>query len=397
MAAAEEQQNIANLGQYFTENKSLKDKVSEFVLNAPTVILEPSIGQGDLVDELTNKFAGLSIDMYEIDKSIKLLNGIDREKVIYGDFMDQKIDAKYMTIVGNPPYVKTRSSNLYIQFIEKCFGLLAPGGELIFIVPSDVFKVTNAHALMSKMFKDGCITHVYHPNDEKLFKNASIDVIVFRYCLDAGLPKTAMFNDKKMFVIDNNGMITFSEKQPGETIKVEDCFDVCVGIVCGCEAIYKSEELGNITVLTKLGTPNVMSKYILVSEMPSGNDAIDAHLLKNKDKLIGRRIRKFNENNWFEWGALRNVSKMGGGGDCIYVSTITRSAKVADVAPVGYFGGSLIMLKPKNNLEYTLESINGYLNSDDFKSNFMYSGRFKMTHRQISQTAIPVACLLPLA
>ena len=37
------------LGQYFTTDSTLKQKVVEFILNSPNVILEPSVGQGDLV------------------------------------------------------------------------------------------------------------------------------------------------------------------------------------------------------------------------------------------------------------------------------------------------------------------------------------------------------------
>ena len=43
--------------------------------------------------------------MYELDESIELLEGIDREKVKYGDFMKANITKKYKTIIGNPPYV----------------------------------------------------------------------------------------------------------------------------------------------------------------------------------------------------------------------------------------------------------------------------------------------------
>jgi hypothetical protein len=38
-----------NKGQYFTTNEQLKEKVVEFILNNPTTILEPSVGQGNLV------------------------------------------------------------------------------------------------------------------------------------------------------------------------------------------------------------------------------------------------------------------------------------------------------------------------------------------------------------
>ena len=36
-------------GQYFTTNVSLKQKVFEYIINEPDIILEPSFGQGDLV------------------------------------------------------------------------------------------------------------------------------------------------------------------------------------------------------------------------------------------------------------------------------------------------------------------------------------------------------------
>lgn len=44
-----------NLGQYFTINIELKEKVFEFILNNPINILEQSIGQSDLVSFVINK------------------------------------------------------------------------------------------------------------------------------------------------------------------------------------------------------------------------------------------------------------------------------------------------------------------------------------------------------
>ena len=48
------------------------------------------------------------------------------------------------------------------------------------------------------------------------------------------------------------------------------------------------------------------------------------------------------------------------------------------------------MLKPKDNYNYlNLNNIISYLNSDIFKNNFIFSGRFKIGHRQISNSYIP--------
>ena len=68
-----------NLGQYFTTHNKLKEKVFEFILNSPTNILEPSIGQGDLITYITDKIPNITFDMYEIDTKIKLLITVEPE------------------------------------------------------------------------------------------------------------------------------------------------------------------------------------------------------------------------------------------------------------------------------------------------------------------------------
>lgn len=127
------------LGQYFTTNIELQQKVFEFILNNPLNILEPSIGRGDLILYINDKNPNITFDMYEIDNTIILLDGINKDKVIYTDFILEDIHKKYISIIGNPPYIKTKKGNLYIDFIHKCYNLLEDNGELIFIVPSDFF------------------------------------------------------------------------------------------------------------------------------------------------------------------------------------------------------------------------------------------------------------------
>ena len=91
-------------GQYFTKNKTLEKYVIDFILNKPKIILEPSIGRGDLVSCVSDK---LNVDFYmcEIDKNIKLLDNIDKLfVVIYDDFMKIDINKNFDTIIGNPPF-----------------------------------------------------------------------------------------------------------------------------------------------------------------------------------------------------------------------------------------------------------------------------------------------------
>ena len=379
-----------NLGQYFTTNIELKETVYNFILNSPDNILEPSIGQGDLISYIKIKNPNITFDMYEIDTNIKMLNNIDRNKIIFGDFMEQPINKLYKTIIGNPPYVRTKKGNLYIDFIEKCFNLLDINGELIFIIPSDFLKLTSATKILNEMMKEGTFTHINHPNNEKLFEDASIDVIVFRYCKNKLLEKKVLYNNKLMFIINSDGLITFSDNKNENKHLIKDYFDAYVGLVSGKDEVYKNNEFGNINILNGI---DKIDKYIYFEKLPNNNPKLLDYMLSHKKSLLERGIRKFNEKNWFEWGAPRNIKtiEQNLGADCIYVSNLSRKENIAFIGKVGYFGGSLIMLKPKK--ECDLKKIVNYLNTENFKNNFIFSGRFKIGHRQLSNSFLDGSCI----
>jgi adenine-specific DNA-methyltransferase len=379
-----------DLGQYYTTHIELKEKVFEFILNSPSNILEPSIGRGDLITFINNRLPNITFDMYEIDNNIHLLDNIEKTNVIYGDFMTQHITKTYKTIIGNPPYVRTKKGNLYIDFTEKCYNLLDINGELIFIVPSDFLKLTSASKLLNNMMTQGTFTHIYHPHNEKMFANASIDIIIFRYCKNSSIEKKVLYNDKLLYITNSNGLITFDEKLNSNSVLFQDYFDIYVGLVSGKEEVYKNEELGNIELLNG---ENKVEKYIYIENYPCEDAKINEYLLQHKNELITRGIRKFTEKNWFEWGAPRNIDAINSNKtkDCIYIYNLTRKSNVSFLGKVSYFGGGLIMLKPKKMCD--LNKIVAYINSNTFKANFMFSGRFKIGHRQICNSYIPNDCL----
>lgn len=383
------------LGQYFTTHESLKDHVFRLIKNSPGLILEPSMGRGDLVAHIRRKIDAV-FDCYEIDKEIPLLSSIDKERVVYGDFLGQKIEKKYATIVGNPPYVKTQKGNLYIDFIERCVELLEDDGELIFIVPSDFVKLTSSSKVIQNMMDTGCFTDIVHPHNEHLFEGASIDVIVFRYCKNASLPKKVLYNGEEKTVRNHHGILTFSSPLSDscheETFATY--FDVYVGMVTGKEEIFKNDEFGNVSILNG---ENKIDKYILIDSFPTSNEALNTYLLGSKNALIERKIRKFNETNWYQWGALRNYEtvKNNIGKSCIYVSTLTRNEKVAFVGKVQLFGGGLIVMIPKREISQSvLEKIVQNMNSSDFRQNYMYAGRFKMGHKHLCNAVMDFDSLL---
>lgn len=377
-----------NLGQFFTKDETLQKKLYDFILNKPDLILEPSIGAGDLINYVLSKSPKIKFDMYEIDNEINFLNTINKKNIIFGDFLKIKINKIYDTIIGNPPYIKTSKSNLYIDFIEKCYNLLNENGELIFIIPSDFFKLTSSSKLLNIMIKNGTFTHIYHPNNENLFENASIDIIIFRYYKNNKLDKIVLYNDIKMYINNSDGLITFSQNKNTNDKIFKNYFNIYVGIVSGKDEIYKNNKFGNIDVITG---NNVSEKFIFINKYPSDNKKINEYLLKHKDELLKRRIKKFNENNWFEWGAPRNINTIEENinKDCIYIHNLTRLKNVAFKGKVNYFGGNLLILIPKEQIN--LDIFVDYLNSDIFKSNFMFSGRFKLGHRQISNSYINIS------
>jgi hypothetical protein len=63
------------------------------------------------------------------------------------------------------------------------------------------------------MMTNGTFTHIFHPNNEKMFENASIDIIVFRYYKNNLIDKKVLYNDKLLYITNSNGLITFGEKK----------------------------------------------------------------------------------------------------------------------------------------------------------------------------------------
>ena len=399
-----------NLGQYFTISDQLQQFVFEKVKYKSSQLLEPSFGAGHLLQKFKEYNENYPMVCCEIDKFIKhVVNFNEYQSVLYGDFTEQKLDVKFKTIIGNPPYVKGCKGkfNLYIKFIELCYDYLEENGEMVFIVPSDFIKLTSSSNLITKMTQTGSFTDFLFPNNEKLFKEANIDVLVFRYekglkgsigatCTSShemktlqrcsiGATCTTTVNEKEMIINVNDGIITFTDS-PINGDYFNKHFEIYVGLVSGKDSVY-CVDFGNTPILIDQKTTK---KYIFTQTFPTTDNKINEHLEANKKELMARKIKKFTEKNWFEWGAPRNISHLKNNLNkpCIYIKNLTRSKEIAFIDQVMYFGGSLLCCIPKNE-NVNLDLIKDYLNSDLFQTNYIYSGRFKIGHKQISNAIIP--------
>jgi adenine-specific DNA-methyltransferase len=375
------------LGQYFTISDELQEFVFGKVKHRSSCLLEPSFGAGHLLKKFKEYDDNYPMICYEIDTNVKpVITFNSYQTHIYGDFTKQCPTQKFRTIIGNPPYVKQKTGNLYIKFIELCYNLLEEDGELIFIVPSDFIKLTSTSSIINTMINHGSFTDFLFPHDEKLFEGASIDVVVFRY--EKGVKtKKAIVNGTEMFCNVNKGIITFSDSEE-LGLSIDSKFNVYVGLVSGRDEIYKVP-FGNIDILID---KDRTEKYIFTETFPTNNLEIDAYLESHKSELLTRKIKSFTEKNWFEWGAPRNIStiRKHDGSQCIYVRNMTRNKEVAFIGKVQYFAGSLLCLIPKKSMTRNdMQKIVEHINSSSFQKDYTYAGRFKIGHKQLSCAVLP--------
>lgn len=372
------------LGQYFTIHPSLQQWVHSHIQYKNALLMEPSFGAGHLVAELVRQNPHYPMICYEIDATVKpIVTFTDAQRIIYGDFTKQVVATPIQTIIGNPPYVKTSKGNLYITFIEKCVKCLSDTGEMIMIVPSDFMKATRAATLLQEMCDAGSFTHFYFPHDETLFEEASIDVVLFRY--EKGLQTNrTLVNDEEKFLLIQQGIITFHDEMPTGT-PVESRFHVAVGLVSGKDEVFESASLGNMNVLVD---EDRFKRFIYLDTFPSESTFVNEYMMRHKSELLERRIKTFTEANWYQWGAPRNKALMEEhmGKPCIYVRNITRNEIVAFHGTVSYFGGTLLILIPRETMTGgELDAICSQLNSEKVRNMYLYAGRFKIGHKQLSQ------------
>lgn len=376
-----------HLGQYFTTNKHLLHHVRSFVKNRDGIILEPSRGAGHIVQYLIRNGEKRQWITVEIDKDVETIldpDEMNNTTHIWDDFLLHEFDdIQFSTIVGNPPYVKQKGKiNMYLLFLEKCMNLMRRNSEMIMVIPTDFMFATSGRNIRTRMMEEGEITDIYRPDSETLFEGASQDVIVIRYVhgIRTDGSKTVKYNGQtKTLVLTENGVLSCLADQDNnrKAKTVGDYFHVKVGMVSGADNIFRNEQLGNVPFVSRNGE---IIQYIFTKSFPSGDTDIDAYLLQHKDKLMERRIRKFHNENWFEWGAVRNYEFMQPSDtQCIYMETLTRKKDIAFLGTKMHFDGNLLCLAPKQEMtDVELQTWVDYFNSTRFKNEYIQSGRFKI-------------------
>ncbi len=374
--------DVINLGQVFTP-----PKVVEFMLGLRRnqgQTLEPSAGNGAFFSALAARGAacvGIEFDARVAPPGVRVM-----------DFFDYPDSERFDTIIGNPPYVRfqdiaagtrrklksglfDKRSNLFLFFIEKCIRHLNPGGELIFIVPREFIKLTAARKLNAWLHAQGSITHFYETGDVRIFGEHTPNCAIFRFEKDRF--DRAMADGRRFTEVDGQLMFLRGNHQ----VRFADLFTVKVGGVSGADHIY-AHPAGNLEF--------VCSKTVDTGETRRMfYDVEHPHLQKHKAELLARRVRSFDESNWWRWGRHFPVNDL----PRIYVNGRTRKAAPFFLHDCRNFDGSVLALFPKHEhiSRRDLIACTAMLNHEvDWQElGFVCDGRYLFTQRSLQ------TCLLP--
>lgn len=374
--------DVERLGQVFTP-----PNVVAFMLElcAHTGrVLEPSAGDGAFFDALRQR--GADVVGIELDPRVA------PEGVEVRDFFDYPLDEQFDTIIGNPPYVRfqdvavdtqkrlkseffDKRSNLFLFFIEKCVRHLKPGGELIFIVPREFIKLTAAKKLNAWLYEQGSITHFYETGDTRVFGEHTPNCAIFRF--EKGRTDRHMADGRRFVEVDGQLMFLRDDY----SVRFADVFSVKVGAVSGADNIFTHPKGNMEFVCSKTVETGETRRMLYGIKHP--------HLEKHKEALLARRVKTFDESNWWQWGRHFPINLH----PRIYVNGRTRKPEPFFLHDCNAFDGAVLALFTKNRRIPRRELIECTLmlnrEVDWQELGFICDGRFLFTQRSLQTCVLP--------
>jgi adenine-specific DNA-methyltransferase len=367
--------DIANLGQVFTP-PAIVERMLSLRRNRGRV-LDPAAGNGAFSSCIPGCVA-VELDAAHCPH--------DAHNV---DFFAWPAADRFDTVIGNPPYVRSRDilpetrirldsrlldghANLYLHFIEKCVRHLAPGGELIFITPRDFLKATGAARLNTWLFEQGTITDFEDLGDTKIFEGAAPNCAIWRF--EKGDMAHRLKDGRRMVLSGGQLLLT----RGIYSVPLASVFAVRVGAVSGADEIFTNAELGNADfVCSKTAVTGATRRMIFDAPLP--------WLEQHKERLLARRVAKFDESNWWKWGRRHHVSEA----PRVYVNHKTRNVRPFFVHPCNNYDGAILALFPHRR-DADTAALAAMLNEVDWHElGFVCDGRFLFTQRSLEQTLLP--------
>ncbi|MDR3055699.1 MAG: class I SAM-dependent methyltransferase [Zoogloeaceae bacterium] len=381
MKQQQHSRDVKNLGQVFTP-----PKVVDFMLSLCRNrgrVLEPSAGEGAFFSALCA--AGWDCVGIEVDPRVAPAGARVQDFFAYPD------SEQFDTIIGNPPYVRfqdiplatvarlpmrlfDKRSNLFLFFIEKCVRHLKPGGELVFIVPREFIKLTAAKRLNAWLYQQGDITDFIETGDSRMFGAYVPNCAIFRF--EKGRMSRDMHDGRRFSEIDGQLMFVGSDYR----IPLKRLFAVRVGGVSGADALFTHPEGNREFVYSQTRETGETRRMLFGVQHP--------HLAAHKEQLLKRRVRHFDESNWWKWGRLHPQNEH----PRIYVNGKTRRADPFFLHASPHFDGAILALFPhdKKMSAQQLQTLTRLLNQVDWRElGFVCDERYLFTQHALQN------CLLP--
>ena len=391
--------DVPGLGQVFTP-PAIVDCMRRLVRNHGRV-LEPACGDGAFLSHFPGA-TGIEIDERHAPPAALVM-----------DFFEFPDNEQFATIIGNPPYIRyqdispatrqlTRGSvldgrsNLYLFFVEKCLRHLEPGGELIFITPRDFLKATSAVPLNRLLYAAGTITDFIDLGDLHLFDDATPNCAIWRFELNnhqritrysaLGYGQDGAFLEQLCWeerrFVESNGHLMFTRHD--YPMHLADIAFVKVGAVSGADDLYVSHAHGNRDFVCSSTATRGTTRRMIWCEP---GDRPPETLLPHKERLMARRIRPFDEFNWWQWGRGYYQSEQ----PRVYVNTKTRRKHPFFVHECPHYDGSVMAIFPRHR-GVDVHQLAAALNNVDWDDlGFVCDGRFLFTQRSLEQAPLPAS------
>lgn len=398
--------DVAQLGQVFTPPAVVDAMLA--LRRQQGRVLEPSAGDGAFSARIPGCVA-IEADARHAPAGCQVM-----------DFFAYPLKERFQTIIGNPPYVRFQDirsetatlldsnlfdgrSNLYLFFIEKAIRHLEPGGELIFITPRDFLKTTSSVKLNRWLYGQGNITDAIELGDAKIFAGAVPNCLIWRFEKDAVSRETRYAEIgsggdlaaalrqphwEKRYCLEANGHLMFARS--AYRLHLRDLCSVKVGGVSGADDLYASLPGNRDFVCSEtVGTGQTRR---MLWQAPNST-APDPALLPHKQRLIARRVRPFDERNWWTWGRGYPETEA----PRIYVNGRTRRPQPFFLHDCKHFDGAVLALFP-HDPQTDLSALTTALNSVDWNElGFVCDGRYLFTQRSLENAPLPesFAAFLP--
>jgi len=371
------QLNVHALGQVFTPDAVVDRMLALRQRRGRS--LDPSAGDGAFSRRI-NGCEAIEIDPAVAPEGARVM-----------DFFALPLTEKFDTIIGNPPYVRfqdvprqtlalldnemfDRRSNLFLYFIERAVRHLRQGGELIFIVPREFTKLTAARKLNSFLYEEGDITDFIETGDARIFGSHNPNCAIFRF--ERGR-HTRRLNDGRHFsLVDGQLMFLRGDYR----FPLAELFEVKVGAVSGADGIFEHPE-GNAEFVCSKTFDDGITRRMIFGEL-------HPHLAAHKDELLARRVRHFDESNWWHWGRQHHVSA----GPRIYVNVKTRRARPFFLHDCLNYDGAVLALFPKfpgMDIALATEMLNDAVDWEEL--GFVCDGRHLFTQRSLQNSLLPAS------